>query len=204
MTTAFICAATWAVLSYRMLPFDKATNKRIHGVLHSTAVICFSLGLYAVVTGNNSKESNLECVYYPNLVSLHSWIGVITIALYSLNYIFGFLIFGTDIFSVAIKRMYLSHHASLGTLLVVLAGLAAETGIMELSTEAAKCGYPLDKPDYNPALHYSELTPGCKLANGAGLMVLLAVACAVFVLLDRPKAREEDAGLLGENYPLTS
>jgi hypothetical protein len=101
-----------------------------------------------------------------------------------LNYVGGFLVFLTNIFSPNVKKAFLSHHIPLGILILVVAALAAETGIMELSTEAAKCTYDVTSADTNPASHYSQLLPGCKLANGAGILILLSVVCTLYALID--------------------
>jgi hypothetical protein len=61
---------------------------------------------------------------------------------------------------------------------------------MELSSESSVCNYDLSSPDNDPASHYKDLTDGCKLANGAGLMIILTCVCAVYALLDLKPSRD--------------
>ena len=185
MSSGMVLSFTWAVLSFRTLPFGKPINKVIHTLFHTATVICFSVGLYAVFTGNNDPNKNdSESGYYPNLASLHSWIGIGTISLYCLNYLMGLVYFLFGVLSDESKRSFKPFHIALGWILLLMIGLAAETGIMELSAESFQCGYDLTAPDTNPAQFYTSLTMGCRLANAAGLAILLTLVCIVYSLID--------------------
>jgi hypothetical protein len=59
--------------------------------------------------------------------------------------------------------------------------MAVATGIMELTST---CYYDVTSPDVNPAEHYHELSGGCKLANGIGVMVVLTLFLVAYALLD--------------------
>jgi len=184
MSSGMVLSFTWAILSFRTLPFGKPINKVIHTLFHTATVICFSVGLYAVFTGNNDTTKNSAGVYYPNLASLHSWIGIGTISLYCLNYLMGLFYFLFGVLSDEAKRSFKPVHITLGWMLLLMIGLASETGIMELSTEFAPCKYNLTGPDTNPAQFYTSLTMGCRLANAAGLAILLTLVCLVYSLVD--------------------
>ena len=60
-----------AAVAYRLFPFDRSTNKKIHATLNLLAVVFIVFGLVAVV------EYHLDWGYN-NFYTLHSWIGIIT------------------------------------------------------------------------------------------------------------------------------
>ena len=111
-----VAPAVWVLFPENLRSYAKLT----HIALQSSGVITMSLGLYAVVTSKNMTET-------PHLVSLHSWIGIIAIALYLLNYIFGALmrqlstsIWGNDL---------IHNHKFLGFTSLGLSVLAILSGI---------------------------------------------------------------------------
>jgi hypothetical protein len=64
--------------------------------------------------------------------------------------------------------------------------MAALTGIME---STGSCYYNVTSPDYNSAAHYfGELSAGCKLGNGVGVMVLLTMTLTLVALYDHRTA----------------
>ncbi|KAL0728753.1 hypothetical protein Bca4012_024846 [Brassica carinata] len=67
-----------AIISYKSLPFGKRANKLIHLVLHAIAIILGILGIYAAFKHHNEK-------HIPNLYTIHSWVGIGVIVLYSLR-----------------------------------------------------------------------------------------------------------------------
>eukprot|EP01034_Spumella_vulgaris_P035852 gene35852-44211_t len=77
-------------------------------------------------------------------------------------------------------------HIFLGLFSFVAACMAAATGIMEMTSDPSSmaCYYDLTQPDVNPAQNYQELSGGCRLANGIGVMVVLTLFLVVYALLD--------------------
>ncbi|XP_056858693.1 transmembrane ascorbate ferrireductase 1-like isoform X2 [Raphanus sativus] len=67
-----------AIISYKSLPFEKRANKLIHLVLHAIAIVLGILGIYAAFKHHNEK-------HIPNLYTIHSWVGIGVIVLYSLQ-----------------------------------------------------------------------------------------------------------------------
>ena len=182
MTSGFIMAFIWAALSFRIFQFGKPLNKILHALFHTGAIVCFSIGLYAVFSGNNNLDKNSSHSYYPNLYSIHSWMGIGLIALYCSNYILGIMVFFWNVFGDRGKAFFLDHHISLGIILVVMAGIVAESGLADLSTPL--CSYPVTSPDINPIEHFKDLSSGCKTANTAGLFILLTVICTLYAIID--------------------
>jgi hypothetical protein len=163
----------------------KAINKRVHGALHTCAIFCIVIGLSAVWVGNNYRGHG---GLYANLTSIHSYIGLATVILYSINYIGGlahFLLFQTIGISPEFKALYLPKHVFFGLFTFFMAAMAVETGIMEISTELG-CGYDVTHADMNPAKHYHKLQSGCKVANGLGVMVILTCIFAFYAATPAP------------------
>jgi hypothetical protein len=176
-----------SLVSFRLLPFGKKTNKAIHGLLHTCAMCCVVIGLCAVFIGNNYRGHG---GIYSNLNSMHSFIGLTTVVLYGLNYVGGlahFLLFETIGISAETKAWYLPNHVFIGLFTFFVATMAVETGIMELSTELG-CGYDVTQADLDPAIHYDELQSGCKVANGVGIMAILTCFLAFYAVIPSPQS----------------
>lgn len=189
MTSGFILAFIWAALSFRIFQFGKPTNKILHSLLHTGAIVCFSVGLYAVFEGNNNTEKNTSHTYYPNLYSIHSWMGISAIGLYCLNYLLAGLTFYGGVFGDRGKAYFIHHHMTLGIILVVMVGIVAESGLSDLSTPLCAQSYTVTTPDYNPIEHFKDLSSGCKTANTAGIFILLTIILTVYALVDmRPQS----------------
>lgn len=196
MCSGLIFLFSSAIVSFRILPVSKPSQKIIHATCHLLALVCISLGLTAVFVGNNNKDKNAEHTYYGNLSSLHSWLGLGAIVVYGQNYFLGFYHFFVSSVSKSSRQKYMPNHVFLGILAFVMSVLAAETGIMELATEFG-CGYEVNHPDTNPAENYKDLTEGCRVANGAGIMILVTMILILYAMLgnnDAVDPSEETAG----------
>lgn len=144
-----------------------------------------------VCIGNNDTAKNVNHSYYPNLYTLHSFVGLGAIILYGTNYLLGFanfLLYPVLGISNEVKAAYLPLHVFIGTFALFAAGkdinsrllyydsflqyyytvCAVESGIMELTSELIiddypACSYEVDSADVNPARHYSNLPSKCAL-----------------------------------------
>jgi len=97
MISGFSCSCITAVCSYRLLPFDHNTQKLFHFIFHTLTIACMSLGFTAVILKNNFKSHNTAHSYFANITSNHNFMGIATMGLYFLNYLFGFLVYGIQI-----------------------------------------------------------------------------------------------------------
>lgn len=185
MYGGMVFAFTAAIASFRLIPLPKPWVKSIHVLCHTLAIICIICGLICVFVSNNYESKNDEGIYYSNLYSLHSFIGLATIILYFQNYILGIFHFLSSITLVPAekRKFYLPIHVCLGVVSFILAIVTVETGIMELFVELG-CGYSVTSADLNPADNYHLLTYGCQLANGAAILTIL-VAITGFIALYR-------------------
>lgn len=183
MYSSLVLGSFSAIVSYRILPFTKYVTKSIHGLLHTGAIVCIILGLTCVFLGNDDKSKNEYNQYWPNLFSLHSFIGLGAVIVYFLNYIFGLIHFvpSLELIPGDLRKTYMPYHVFFGTFAVIASAMAVETGIMEASVEVG-CGYDVDSADINPAEHYHRLPYGCKLANGVGVLVYLALFTLLYAI----------------------
>lgn len=183
MVSGLILCATCSLLSYRVIPLPKIWTKRIHALLHTVSMALIVVGLTTVVVGNNYTNKNSYHMYYPNFFSLHSFLGLGAIFIYSQNYFLGIWHFlsSTKWVPSSMRKSYMPYHIYLGSAALAISALAVESGIMELFTELG-CSYSVTSPDLDPASNYHKLHAGCKIANGVGVLVALSVVLTFFAL----------------------
>jgi uncharacterized membrane protein (UPF0182 family) len=171
-------------VSFRLFSFGKPINKLIHASFHSLAVICFSLGLAAVVVGNNQTNKNTSpSGYYANIFSLHSCIGFTALFIYSQNYVLGLTMFLYPRAKDVMRAAYVQYHIPLGYLFLVTATAAICCGVMELNTENG-CQPIANSRDIDTTANYMDLPLGCKIGNGIGIFALLGCLCTLFTIID--------------------
>ncbi|KAJ1390441.1 eukaryotic cytochrome b561-domain-containing protein [Ochromonadaceae sp. CCMP2298] len=184
-------------MPYRLLPIPKTLQKYLHALLHTGTIVCISIGISCVVVGNNNPQKNTGggSAHYANFYSLHSFLGLAAISIYSLNYLLGLMHFlpQCSVVGAAQKSAYMPYHLFLGMFSLFAAVFAVETGLMELLTELG-CSYDVTSADLQPVQHYHLLSEGCRLGNGIGVVVLVTVMLASFAIFrfnSAPKSQEE-------------
>lgn len=65
-------------MAYKTIPGTRRAQKTVHWLLHLIALLAGVIGIYAVFKFHH--ESGI-----PNMYTLHSWLGMITICLYGLQ-----------------------------------------------------------------------------------------------------------------------
>jgi hypothetical protein len=188
MVTGMCLCAVCSVLSFRVIPLPKlAVVKPLHAILHTLAIISVCLGLVAVSESNNNRDLNPDDTLYPNMYSLHSFMGVAALILYFQNYLVGFSAFLIkELWGIQSKIAYMPYHQFLGGFSLIASAIAMETGIMELFAEF-QCGYTVSEPDTNPSSNYHLLANGCIVMNGMSVMILLTLLFTLFALVNFPR-----------------
>ncbi|KAK1288647.1 putative ascorbate-specific transmembrane electron transporter 1 [Acorus calamus] len=160
MYFGFIFVMGEGIMVYKMIPLQRRVRKMVHMMFNFVA-LCFGIfGVYAAFKYH--KESSITDMY-----SLHSWLGIITICLYGLQWVVGFLGFWIRVAPGYMRERMVPWHRSMGLFLFLMAVCTAETGLVEKAT-------------------LSQLGPGVEscLMNFAGLAILLfGMAVAFSVLL---------------------
>ena len=135
--TLFIFMYGNAALVYRVARrTEKTRAKIIHALVNLLALLFAVVGLVAVFRFHN--HGNIANVY-----SIHSWIGIGTVALYACQFVFGFSVFlFPRMSSAGLRRAYLNVHVYFGGVMLALVVVAAVSGITEKMLFAFKPVYP--------------------------------------------------------------
>lgn len=92
MTFGFVLCYMEGSLAYRAFPCEGTTcgaptRKWIHGTLQAVATACGIAGTVCIFKFHNATDGL-------TLYSLHSWIGLITVVLFSFQFVMGLWFFG--------------------------------------------------------------------------------------------------------------
>nr|CAB3499953.1 unnamed protein product [Digitaria exilis] len=122
MVIGFVICTGEAVMAYRIVLGSRAAKKAVHLLLHLVAMAFAAVGLYAAFKYHHDAG-------LPDIRSLHSWLGIATIALYALQWLVAFVYF---VFPGAVMTMradYAPWHIFFGIVIFLMAILTAETGL---------------------------------------------------------------------------
>lgn len=156
-----------SILTFRLARFaKKKVLKLTHATLHCLAFILSVLALKAVFDSHNYAKPPT-----PNLYSLHSWIGLVTVILFAYQFASGFVTFLFPGLSKTIRACYLPFHTFFGAAIFTMVIVSALLGFAEKAIFSI--------PDYN--LLGSEAT----LVNFMGV-ILLAFGLLVLYLVYNP------------------
>jgi hypothetical protein len=148
---------------YRLLRNEsKPFLKWIHAGLNATALVCALIGQIAVFSFHN--EANI-----PNLYSLHSWIGGLTVTLYAANLIGGSIAFLYPKTPPALRSMILPFHVFGGVSILALIVVSCVSGITE------KAIFSLGK-------EYSRLPSQGMVLNFLGLFIVFFALIVGFLI----------------------
>ncbi|MED6120040.1 hypothetical protein PIB30_017290 [Stylosanthes scabra] len=159
MFMGFIFISGEAILSFQTIPSQRQTKKFFHMMLHLISLILGIVGLCATFKFHNMMG-------FPNVYSLHSWIGIGSFCLFGLQWLIGFVTFMFPSAADRTRVRVVPWHVAGGRALLFMAVCAAETGLME------KYGFLRAKSNLQPHQRESHLI------NFTGLAILLF---AVFV-----------------------
>jgi len=192
MTLGMIYLYGNGILMYRMFRNER---KRKLKLLHASIMIIIFLltviGLKAVFDSHNlkpCKNASVEGDYcpVPNLYSLHSWLGLMTVILFLFQWLAGLVTFLFPGLASHLRSSYLPLHTFFGLLIFVSACATALLGITEkaiLSLQGA----------------YSERDPSGVVANWIGLLIVVFCALVVYLVANprfKRLTRPEDELLL--------
>ncbi|XP_068646596.1 probable ascorbate-specific transmembrane electron transporter 1 [Aristolochia californica] len=173
MLIGFVIIGSEAIISYKALPFRKEVKKLIHLVLHAIALVLGIIGIYAAFKYHN--ESGIA-----NLYSLHSWLGIGTICLYAIQWIFGFVVFFFPGGTSSLRSGALPWHVAFGLFVYLLALATVELGFLEKLTFLQNSG--LDK--YGPEAF---------LVNFNAIAVILFGAFIVLATISTANVEDPDS-----------
>ncbi|XP_035472077.1 transmembrane ascorbate-dependent reductase CYB561 [Scophthalmus maximus] len=142
-----------AILVYRVFRNEPKRNvKMLHGIIHLLALILSIIGVVAVFDFHRAAK-------IPDMYSLHSWCGMITLVLFCLQWVMGLMFFLLPVASSWLRAMYLPIHMFCGLVLLVMAIGSSLLGITE-------------KLLFSIMPTYSQFAPEGVLANVLGIMLV--------------------------------
>ncbi|XP_048753877.1 transmembrane ascorbate-dependent reductase CYB561-like [Ostrea edulis] len=176
MVTGMIFLYADAILTYRVFRNVKKTYlKAIHGIIQAVVLILSGVGLKAVFDSHNLNHPPI-----PNLYSLHSWLGIVTVILFGLQWMSGLISFVFPMLSMGARQMYMPHHIFWGLAILCLAGASALTGITEKALFT----------DFYSPFKYSGFATETYIINFLGLTIACLVALVVYVVT-RPEYKRQ-------------
>ncbi|XP_019378337.1 PREDICTED: cytochrome b reductase 1 [Gavialis gangeticus] len=161
--TGFVFIQGIAIIVYR-LPWtwkcSKLLMKFIHAGLNTIAMILAIVSLVAVFDFHNAKN-------IPNMYSLHSWIGLTAVILYSLQLVLGFAVFLLPFAPVSLRASLMPIHIYSGLLIFVTVIATAFMGFTEKLLFALK--------------NYKASPPEGIFVNTLGLLILIFGALVLWM-----------------------
>ncbi|XP_062592405.1 transmembrane ascorbate-dependent reductase CYB561-like [Saccostrea cucullata] len=176
MVTGMIFLYSDAILTYRVFRNVKKTYlKAVHGIVQALVLIFTGVGLKAVFDSHNLPKPPI-----PNLYSLHSWLGIITVVLFGLQWVCGLISFVFPLLSVGGRQTYMPHHVFWGLAILCLAGASAVTGITEKALFT----------DFYAHFKYSAFPTETYIINFLGLTIVSLIGLVVYVVT-RPEYKRQ-------------
>lgn len=178
MYTFMVSLNMYAVLVYRThYSLSKQRLKWTHAILSGANIVMSLLGVFAMFKAHLIKG-------WANFYSLHSWLGVMTNGFYLAQFVFGFVAFLKPGLAQHRRASLMPWHRFFGAGLLIMAALAAITGISELVIFQ------------DSDRLYSSFSAITFIANFAGIATVLMTATAVYLLsasqFRRPRLSEEE------------
>ncbi|KAI3431199.1 Cytochrome b561 domain-containing protein [Psidium guajava] len=116
-----------AMMAYKTVAAGRDVQKFMHMSLHLIAFVLGVVGICAAFKFHNMQQ--LE-----DMNSLHSWIGIITISLFALQWGFGFFTFMIRGASMGTRIRIAPWHVTGGRAILFMAVCSALTGLMQKAT----------------------------------------------------------------------
>ncbi|KAI4381419.1 hypothetical protein MLD38_007490 [Melastoma candidum] len=126
MVIGFILITSEAILVHRWFPGSRNAKKSVHLWLQGLALACGIFGIWTKFSGIDGVVSN----FY----SLHSWMGIACISLFTAQWMMGFRSFWHRGEARSTRTKVLPWHIFLGLYTYGLAVATAETGLLEKQT----------------------------------------------------------------------
>jgi len=174
------------ILMYRLFRNEKKKKlKLIHAGVMISSFFCAVIALKAVFDSHNLADTPV-----PNLYSLHSWMGMITVLLFTSQWLAGLVTFLFPGLASHLRAAYLPIHTSFGILIFVMACATCLTGITEKLLFSFKHG------------EYGKRDPEGVMANWIGILIILFGTLVVYLATNikyKRLERPEDSLLLQES-----
>uniref|UniRef100_A0AC35TYW9 Cytochrome b561 domain-containing protein n=1 Tax=Rhabditophanes sp. KR3021 TaxID=114890 RepID=A0AC35TYW9_9BILA len=194
MTMGFIFLYGEALVVYRALRYEpKRITKLIHMAIHSMVIIFVIVALKAAWDSHDyhkDAQGNLDPL--PNLMSLHSWIGITIVCAYFLQYATGFYTYFLPGTSLQTRQALMPFHQLFGVIIFVIVTINALVGISERAAWKHTCW-----------THDKEMCGKHFMSNMLGVCILLYSSSIVMIVMNprwkrRPLPEEESLHRLSD------
>ena len=167
-----------AIVSHRVYQgLGRKICKRIHGMSH-VACLCLLVSGIAIRVIAKNQDVNSAGTYEPNLYTMHSFLAICSLTVYLPNIIISFFIYRTQRSHSALN-IFIEPHREIGKAILAAFTAVVSAGLQQLFTRGGKCmPTRMTTPNTNPAAVYSTMGAGCRLINGAGILIYLACILA--------------------------
>ncbi|KAF6209434.1 hypothetical protein GE061_015181 [Apolygus lucorum] len=133
MITGFVFFSGFSMLLYRISRCCRRIYvKLLHTLFHTLAIPCVVLGFMAVLDFHNLADPPI-----PNFLSIHSWMGFVTMGLFALQFVVGFfsflLLLCCDSATAGFRASLVPVHATFGLTTFMLAIATCLTGLTQKS-----------------------------------------------------------------------
>jgi len=169
MIIGFIFLNGQAMLIYKSFQCcKKIYNKIMHAIIFVLSISAITIGLLIAIQGQQNVPPNATAKHF---YSIHSWTGLVTIGLFALQFMVGFVSFLVllccEKATASYRARLLPTHITFGLIIYALAVVTCLTGLLQ--TARQRLGGKDGKPDYK------DLTePG---------IIINAVGCCMIGLL---------------------
>ncbi|KAI3950046.1 hypothetical protein MKW92_044609 [Papaver armeniacum] len=124
MVIGFIVMGGEGIMAYKTVPSSRKVQKLVHLTFLLIALVSGILGVFVVFKFHH--EIGLK-----NMFTLHSWLGMITICLFGLQWLFAFFSFLYPGAGMPTRARLVPWHAFVGMVIFLLAICTAETGLLQ-------------------------------------------------------------------------
>ncbi|KAI1288256.1 Plasma membrane ascorbate-dependent reductase CYBRD1 [Halotydeus destructor] len=125
MITGFIVLSGNGIMTFRVFQDErKVILKRVHAILNGLALVCISCGTFVAFSIHHAQND-------PNAYTIHSWVGLLCVSLFTLQFTAGLAIFLFPGASAGIRKLSLPVHAFNGMATMALSVSAVISGLME-------------------------------------------------------------------------
>ncbi|XP_057687151.1 lysosomal membrane ascorbate-dependent ferrireductase CYB561A3 isoform X2 [Corythoichthys intestinalis] len=167
---------------------NKLPWKLLHAVVMLISLILSVIGLCAVFGNHNAAN-------IPNLYSLHSWIGIATVALFATQWAAGMVVFLLPCSPGPLRKLLKPQHVWFGGSLLTLSIAACISGINE------KLFFVL-KGNVNGSKPYSQLPAEALLGNSLGVLIIAFGLVVIKILTNHEWQRPENPSVDMSYTPL--
>ncbi|KAL7065512.1 hypothetical protein AAHC03_05198 [Spirometra sp. Aus1] len=176
-----------AMLVYRVFRmFPKLPVKVVHAILMLLSLLFAVVGLKAAFDSHNLRG-------IPNLYSIHSWVGIVVVVLFALQWIIGLITFLVPSVPMRVRANVLPVHTSMGMIIFTGAICACISGITEKNFFSKRSSQIQNYivtagQTYNS---YSALNPAEQVGNALGVALAIFGALVIYLVSRYDYRRQE-------------